>query len=129
MTEKKEPGDINFVFTEKQKRVILKACETSSRATDAFLELMDATTRDEKLRLLEPYHQLILAEIELLRQAGDPDADIKVQKEEKSYHGLLGEYRSYVDDKPKWTPGRAFETARLAVVHHPTRQKRPAKVN
>jgi hypothetical protein len=107
----------NFEFTDKQKRLILKASEIACRATDAFLELIDATTRDEKLRLLQPYHLLILAEIELLRQAGDPDADIKVQKEEKNYKELLGGYRSYVDDKPMLTPGGAFDAARLAIVH------------
>jgi hypothetical protein len=123
MIKTKEVDNSGFRFTGKQKRLILAASETANRAVDAFIDLTDATTRDGKLKLLEPYHQLMLAEIELLRQAGDPDADIKRRREEMNYNEMLAEYRSYVDDKPMLTPGRAFEAARLAIVHHHYRLK------
>jgi hypothetical protein len=110
--------ETTFNFSEAQKRVILQASETLNRAADVFIALSDATTLEDKLDRLESYHALLLEEIDLLRQVGDPDTERKLAHEQRNYEKLKAEYDSkFSAPPPESTPARAFQAARLAVLH------------
>lgn len=88
-------------FTSQQVELVLAAEAASDRATALFLETCDAETREDKLRLWAAYHAAVLAEIELLRQAGDPDAAQRLEAENANYDRTRKAYETWEHRAPE----------------------------
>lgn len=102
-----------LVLNDSQKALVIAASKVNEQGMNIFIEMVDATRRDDKLRLLGDYHRLNLVEIGLLRRAGDPCSADKLAKEQRSYEVLRTHYLALDENVAVSTaaPVNEFEAA------------------